>query len=60
MRIPINSAGKFDLSTETKKKLNLKEIPQDIYLFNGAHLKGLGEKIRAVGYDPDNPTPEAI
>ena len=34
--------------------------PNDIYLFNGSQLPGIGEKIRAEGYDPDNPTPEAI
>lgn len=34
--------------------------PNDIYLFNGAYLPIIGEKIRAAGYDPDNPTPEAI
>jgi hypothetical protein len=32
----------------------------DIYLFNGAQLKGLGEPILATGYDPYNPTPETI
>lgn len=34
--------------------------PNDIYLFSGASMPGLGEKIRATGYDPDNPTPDAI
>jgi len=32
----------------------------DIYLFNGANLPGMGEKIRAAGYDPDFPTVEGI
>lgn len=32
----------------------------DIYLFTGASLKGLGESIRASGYDPLSPTPESI
>lgn len=32
----------------------------DVYLFVGANLPGLGPIIRAAGYDPDNPTPEGI
>lgn len=32
----------------------------DIYLWVGAQLPGLGTKIRAAGYDPLNPTSEAI
>ena len=32
----------------------------DIYLFTGANLPGIGKAIRAAGYDPDNPTPEGI
>lgn len=32
----------------------------DVYLFNGAQLPIIGDKIRAAGYDPDNPTPEGI
>lgn len=34
--------------------------PNDIYLFTGAYLPVIGPKIRAAGYDPDNPTPEGI
>jgi DNA polymerase I-like protein with 3'-5' exonuclease and polymerase domains len=34
--------------------------PNDIYLFNGSQLPIIGDKIRAAGYDPDNPTVEAI
>lgn len=33
---------------------------QDIYLFNGAQLPGLGEKILAAGYHPDYPTEEWV
>jgi hypothetical protein len=33
---------------------------QDVYLFNGAQLPGIGPKIRASGYDPFNPTKESI
>ncbi len=32
----------------------------DIYLFVAAQIPGLQETIRATGYDPYNPTPEAI
>lgn len=32
----------------------------DVYLFNGAQLPIIGAKIRAAGYDPDNPTTEGI
>lgn len=34
--------------------------PNDVYLFNGSYLAGIGDKIRAAGYDPDRPTPEGI
>ncbi len=34
--------------------------PNDIYLFVGAHIPGMGDKIRAAGYDPKNPTKEGI
>lgn len=34
--------------------------PNDVYLFNGAGLPGIGREIRSAGYDPDNPTPEGI
>lgn len=34
--------------------------PNDIYLFNGAQLPVIGDAIREAGYDPDNPTPDAI
>lgn len=33
---------------------------QDVYLFNGANLPIIGEKIRKAGYDPDNFTPEIV
>ncbi len=34
---------------------------QDAYLFNGANLRGtIRERLRAHGYNPDAPTPEAI
>lgn len=32
----------------------------DIYLFVGAHIPGMGDKIRGVGYDPRNPTKEGL
>jgi DNA polymerase I-like protein with 3'-5' exonuclease and polymerase domains len=34
--------------------------PNDIYLFVGGAVPGIREKLAAVGYDPDFPTPEAI
>ncbi len=33
---------------------------QDIYLFVGSQLPGLGEKLRSLGYDPYRPTKESI
>jgi DNA polymerase I-like protein with 3'-5' exonuclease and polymerase domains len=33
---------------------------QDIHLFTGSMLPGIGEKIRKAGYDPDNPTQEGV
>lgn len=33
---------------------------QDIYLYVGANLPGIGDAIRATGYDPDNSTPESV
>lgn len=32
----------------------------DVYLFNGYYLPGLGKDIKAAGYNPDCPTPETI
>lgn len=32
----------------------------DVYLYVGASLPGIGDAIRAAGYDPDAPTPEGI
>jgi len=35
--------------------------PNDVYLFEGAHFPaGIGDKIRATGYDPDDPTAESV
>ena len=34
--------------------------PNDIYLFVGSNTGALGDKLRSFGYDPDNPTAEAI
>lgn len=34
--------------------------PNDVYLFNGAYLPVIGDKIREAGYDPENPTAETI
>jgi len=34
--------------------------PNDVYLYVGANLPGIGEKIRKTGYDPERPTKEAI
>lgn len=34
--------------------------PNDIYLFIGAQVPGMGEKIKKTGYDPYNPTYETI
>lgn len=35
-------------------------VKNDVYLYNAAKMGQLGKKIRECGYDPDNPTPEAI
>lgn len=32
----------------------------DLYLYVGAHIPGMAEKIRATGYDPHNPTREGL
>lgn len=32
----------------------------DVYLYTGAHLPAFSERIRSTGYDPLNPTPEAL
>lgn len=32
----------------------------DIYLYFGSNIPGIGEQIRATGYDPENPSPEAL
>lgn len=34
--------------------------PNDVYLFTGASLPGIGERIRSAGYDPLNPGTEMI
>ena len=34
--------------------------PNDVYLFTGSNLPGLGDRIRACGYNPDDPTAEGI
>lgn len=34
--------------------------PNDVYLFVGSNTEALGSKIKSLGYDPNNPTPEAI
>ena len=34
--------------------------PNDIYLFVGSNTEALGEKLRSYGYNPDNPTADAI
>ena len=34
--------------------------PNDIYLFVGSNTKAMGATLRAEGYNPDSPTPEAI
>jgi hypothetical protein len=33
---------------------------QDIHLFTGSHLPGIGDRIRKAGYDPENPTQEGV
>lgn len=34
--------------------------PNDIYLYVGAHIPGMSEKIRRTGYDPRHPTKETL
>ena len=54
------------LLTETSRDKSLLKLygpnakPNDIYIFNGAAIPGIREEFIAEGYDPDNPTKEAI
>lgn len=54
------------VATEFSQDPNMIQIygdgkPQnDIYLFVGAHIPGMGDYIRSVGYDPYNPSREAL
>ncbi len=54
------------VSTEFSRDENMMLIyadgrpPNDIYLFVGAHIPGMGDAIRAAGYDPAMPTKEGI
>lgn len=54
------------VATEFSQDPNMLQIygegasPNDIYLFVAAHIPGMGEQIRATGYDPYNPTKETL
>lgn len=54
------------VATEFSEDPNLEVIygngrpTNDIYLFVGANIPGMAEKIRGAGYDPYNPTPEGL
>lgn len=48
------------LTSEQCRLLQLEEKAQDVYLYNGASLPGIGDRIRATGYDPDNPTADSV
>ena len=49
------------LSDEYRKRLELQEVSNDVYLFTGANLPGeIGQKIKSHGYDPLNPVQEII
>jgi DNA polymerase I-like protein with 3'-5' exonuclease and polymerase domains len=54
------------VATEFSEDPNLEVIygngrpVNDIYLFVGANIPGMAEKIRGAGYDPYNPTPEGL
>ena len=51
--------SEFSQDPTLLKLYGLGAKPNDLYLFVGASLPGLGEAIRKY-YDPDNPTPEGI
>ena len=52
--------GKVDLSPRLREITGIEECSQDVYLFVGSQLPGLGEAIREAGYDPDRPTTAGI
>ena len=60
MLLEKTSSGKYLIPDKLQAILKVPEPSQDIYLYNAAKMGKLGYKIREVGYDPDNPTPEAI
>lgn len=54
------------VATEYSKDRNMMQIygdnmpANDIYIFVMAHIRGMGDKARALGYDPYNPSKEAL
>jgi hypothetical protein len=52
--------GRVKLPPALSKKLNISDTYNDLYLFFASMMPILGPPIKAIGYDPYNPTPEAI
>lgn len=52
--------GRVKLPPALSKKLVIPDVYNDLYLYYASFMPKLGEKIRATGYDPYNPTPETI
>lgn len=48
------------LTKEFIEEMELPRIAQDVYLFNGSAMPGIGEKIKGAGYDPLNPSASMI
>lgn len=55
-----NESGTFTISKELVNKWNLPRVGNDFYLFVGAHIPGMEDKIRRTGYDPYTPTMEGL
>lgn len=60
IQLRIQPNGIVRVPEDTCDKLEIAKGGQDVYLFVGSQLPVIGPKIRAAGYDPDNPTPEGI
>jgi hypothetical protein len=60
VKLKKNSNGTYTLPAELVKALKLPAVGNDIYLFVAAHIPEMGDKVRATGYDPYNPTKETL
>jgi len=59
MQLPIKD-GKVMLTEEQFKQFKLEKVSQDIYCFVMAHVPGMEDRAKALGYDPYNPTKESL